>query len=244
MNCLIIGASSGLGRSLAYRLAGLNHNLVLVSEDGRDLSAIASDLRIRHGVSADFLQIDLGSPDQASESLRQLSAKRKTFDAVFIPAGVSDDSDNAETYPVHMDWILNVNFISVAKILSVLFDGNNAFGCKTVVGFGSVASIRGRRNNVIYAAAKRGLESCFESMRHAAAGKPVAFQFYKLGFMRTNLSFGKPTLLPKASIDRLAKKAVRNLKKSGGVWYYPGYWKFLSVAVRLIPWPVFKRLNF
>ena len=44
MKYLIIGASSGLGRELAYEYAKNKHDLILVSRDLRDLSAIKSDI--------------------------------------------------------------------------------------------------------------------------------------------------------------------------------------------------------
>ena len=47
MNYLIVGASSGLGRDLAYALSKKTHNLILISRDIRDLVAIKSDLENR-----------------------------------------------------------------------------------------------------------------------------------------------------------------------------------------------------
>ena len=44
MKYLIIGASSGLGREVAYSFAKNNHDLILVARDDRDLSPIKSDL--------------------------------------------------------------------------------------------------------------------------------------------------------------------------------------------------------
>ena len=43
MRYLILGASSGLGRELAYLLAKKNNNLVIISRDERDLKAIKQD---------------------------------------------------------------------------------------------------------------------------------------------------------------------------------------------------------
>ena len=45
MKYLIIGASSGLGKALAYAFARNNHDLILVSRDVRDLSALKQILK-------------------------------------------------------------------------------------------------------------------------------------------------------------------------------------------------------
>ena len=44
MNYLIVGASSGLGRDLAYKFAENSNNLILVSRDERDLKVLKSDI--------------------------------------------------------------------------------------------------------------------------------------------------------------------------------------------------------
>ena len=47
MSYLILGASSGLGRELAYILAKNSNDLIIISRDERDLKAIKSDLEIK-----------------------------------------------------------------------------------------------------------------------------------------------------------------------------------------------------
>ena len=47
MSYLILGASSGLGRELAYILAKNSNDLIIISRDERDLKAVKSDLEIK-----------------------------------------------------------------------------------------------------------------------------------------------------------------------------------------------------
>ncbi|MAH52040.1 MAG: short-chain dehydrogenase, partial [Candidatus Pelagibacter sp.] len=47
MSYLILGASTGLGRELAYILAKNSNDLIIISRDERDLKAIKSDLEIK-----------------------------------------------------------------------------------------------------------------------------------------------------------------------------------------------------
>ena len=50
MKYLIVGATSGLGRELAYTFAEKKNNLVLAARDDRDLQAIKSDLSLKFRV--------------------------------------------------------------------------------------------------------------------------------------------------------------------------------------------------
>ena len=61
----------------------------------------------------------------------------------------------------------------------------------TIVGFGSVSSTIGRNVNTVYAASKRGLESLFESLSITALNSKLKIQFYNIGYLDTNLSYGK-----------------------------------------------------
>ena len=69
---------------------------------------------------------------------------------------------------------------------------------------------------MIYAASKRALQTWFEGLRHACAGTPVRVRFYVLGYLDTNLAFGRRTLLPRADPARLAARVVREPGRARG----------------------------
>jgi short-subunit dehydrogenase len=60
---LITGASGGIGEAFARRLAAEEHNLFLVARSAEKLSVLSQELRDKHGVSTDFLALDLTQPD-------------------------------------------------------------------------------------------------------------------------------------------------------------------------------------
>jgi hypothetical protein len=61
---VVTGASSGIGRALACRLAETGLNLVLVARSGPLLDALAAQLTARHGVQVRVLELDLARHDQ------------------------------------------------------------------------------------------------------------------------------------------------------------------------------------
>jgi short-subunit dehydrogenase len=244
MNSVIVGASSGLGRALSYRLAERGINQILISSDNRDLSALSSDLMIRFNIKAESLSIDFGESKDYAFVLGSIFQKFNEIEYIFIPIGISLDEDRFESQLLNAEYLINVNLISVIKIIDVLVNNPNGNKIKVIVGFGSIASIRGRGNNIIYSASKRALESYFESLRHTLQKQRVLVQFYVLGYLQTNLSFGKKTLLPKASVKKLSKKIIKNLNKKAGIQYYPHYWLWISIIIKKLPWFIFKRFNF
>jgi short-subunit dehydrogenase len=240
---LIFGASAGVGRALAVRFASAGHDLILVASDERDLRAMTSDLAIRYGVKARPVAADAGEGDAYLERIAETAREWGEVDGLLFPIGTVADADDCAFEPDRARRLWRVNYecivSAITRFLPDLMSGRPI----TIVGFGSVAGERGRRQNVAYSAAKRGLRSFFESLRHHCAGSRVVVQFYVLGYVDTELARGRPTPLPKGDPERLSALVARNLGRDVGVVYFPRFWRPAALALRLLPWSVWKRLS-
>ena len=138
---------------------------------------------------------------------------------------------NKEDWPGKFNEIPRV----FGKIISELSKAFNDNGKGLVIGFGSVSGLLGRKFNSHYAASKRALESYFESLAASQINDKIKIQFYILGYLETNLSFGKNLKLPKGSPKKLAelvyKKKNINFKKI----YFPFWWGLIAFLLKIIP---------
>ena len=244
MRYVIVGASSGVGRALAASFAAAGHDLIVVSSDARDIAATATDLSIRHGRQVSPVSADITNLDQYLTRLERAIADTDGVDGLFLPVGAVLEHDNGELDPAAAEWTMRANFTAVAATVTTMLPYFLARGCGTIAGFGSVAATRGRGSNIIYAASKRALESFFESLRHRCVGTGVVVQFYVLGYLDTALSYGRRTPLRPGAPEALSMLVLRKLGSDVGVVYYPGVWRWVTVILRLLPWPIFKRLSF
>ena len=240
MNTLVIGASAGLGRAIAERLAADGHALYLVASDPRDIAALVSDLNVRFGVKVTGESLDLAKLDVAALR-RRVHESFGRVENLFYIAGVSmlDSGPVADDLAVRL---IEVNFTAAVRIVNAFLldlkeDGAN------LVGAGSVSSSRGRRTNSVYAAAKSGLETYFAAMRHFLVGSQCRVQFYRLGYIDTRMTFGQRLMFPALKPDQGAKVIVDNLGRDLGAVYLPWWWWPITAIIRLLPWPIFKRLN-
>lgn len=241
---MIVGASAGLGRALAYSFAAAGHDLVVVSSDERDIHAIASDLRIRYDIRVVPVVTDLGKNNTYIKQLETAIGSVAILDGLLFPVGSVFAGDDEYPNWKHADRNVRVNFLSIVEIILRFMPTLQKRPRGVIVGFGSVAATRGRRANVLYSASKRALESFFESLRHASVGTSVIVQFYKLGYLDTIQAFGKRTYLPKANPVCLGERVLHDLHRDIGVAYYPSYWRAICTIINLIPWFLFKRLKF
>jgi short-subunit dehydrogenase len=239
MTYVIIGASGGLGRALADRLAADGKPLILVARDGAALEALAGALRDRHGVEAQCIAADAARDPAYLDRIRK-QLPQGGIAGLLMPIGRAQ-RDGLETPVDAAHELAGVNFLTPAQAANALWPALVAGG-GTVVGFGSITAARGRGRNFVYGAMKRALQSYFEGLRLAARGTPVKVQFWVLGFLDSDAMKSERTPLPKADPARLADKVVGRLGHDTGVTYFPWWWRPLTLALRLMPWGIYARL--
>ncbi len=242
MSTIIIGASSGLGRALSVELARAGQPLLLVASDSRDLDALASDLSLRFAVVVKTLAMDLaGVADPGARVLESL-ADLPPVSALLLPVGMSRSDDDGSLSAAAIGQLLAINLhapLAIAHaLLPKLLESKGS-----IVGFGSIAGARGRSRNIVYAAAKRGLETFFESLRHRHPPAALRVQFYRLGFLRSNLTFGMRLPLPIAEPEVVARSVVDRLRSGSFDRYEPRWWGLIALVVRNLPWFVFRRMK-
>ena len=244
MTFVILGASAGVGRSLATRFAAAGHNLVLLASDERDLVALASDLEVRYKTRTRIVAADMVGPSSYLDGIAAAVDDLGPLDGVLAPVGAVAPGDDCTFDERRIARLTTVNYQAVVATVTRFLPDLMHRPRATVVGFGSVASVRGRSRNVAYAAAKRALRSFFESLRHACASTSVVAQFYILGYMDTAQAVGLRTAIPLGDPDRLSSLVLRNIGRDVGEVYYPAFWRPLSALVRCAPWFVFRQMRF
>lgn len=244
MTWVVVGASAGLGRALATRLARDRRDLVLVASDARDLDALAADLSIRFGAAARTVAHDAADHAGLAAAIAEAIPGDGTIDGLLFPIGLSTEDDDGFAGPEQAERLVAVNFLCAASVCGRLLPRLLAQGQGVVAGFGSVAAVRGRGRNVVYAASKRALESYFESLRHLGEARGLRVFFYVLGYLDTGLAYGKTLLLPKADPDAVADRVISDLAGPGGRRHCPWWWAPITGLVRALPWPLFKRMRF
>jgi short-subunit dehydrogenase len=244
VNFLIVGASAGLGRSLSEEAARRGHNLLLVSSDSRDLTAMAASLRLQYGVKTDYFACQFGHATNEEDGVVSAAKKFGPIDVLMYPLGFAREDDTGFIDDQMALRLVRVNFLSQVSLTTALWPVLLQRGRAAVVGFGSVAAVRGRRRNVVYAAAKRALTSYFESLRHLAVGTNIRIHFYQLGYLDTQQAFGRDLPLPKGSPERLARLVLDRLDRDGGAIFYPWFWEPISLGLRFVPWFIYARLQF
>jgi uncharacterized protein len=76
---VVPGASSGIGKVYADRLAARGHDLILVARRADRLQAIATDLQARFSIRVETLVADLAQSAGLSETVQKLAQPRPSL---------------------------------------------------------------------------------------------------------------------------------------------------------------------
>jgi short-subunit dehydrogenase len=241
MAYVIIGASGELGRALAIELAAAGHSLVLVGHGQARLDQAADALEQAGHPRPALVSADVtGGPGYLAE-VRRAALALGGVEGLLLPIGRSTRDDLA-TPPGEAAKLIAINLRAPMEAVDALWEDLTAAPRPVIVGFGSITAIRGRGRNLAYGAAKRGLQSYFESLRVLGAAAGIACQFYVLGFLDTTRTAGEPTPLPKADVNVLAARVAADLNKGAILRWHPWWWRPLAWAIRLVPGGIYARL--
>jgi short-subunit dehydrogenase len=189
------------------------------------------------------MAMDLAEPDLADleAGCRKHLA---SVDGVFYIAGYSEPEKDFESLSEEKaDRIVAINFSSAVKVITIFVNDLKASANGNCICIGSIAQARPRSRNTIYASSKAALEFFCGGLRHALAQSRCRIQFYRVGYLDTQMTAGQKLMFPKMNPSAAAEVIYRNLGKDVSGKYLPGWWQVIALIYRLLPWGVFKRLS-
>lgn len=232
MKVVIVGATSGIAQEVAKIYASDGAALCLVARNEARLLAVASDLRVRGAQDVTTFVADLA--DRATHAA-VVAAAGRAIDVVLIAHGTLPDQTSVEHDAAAVAAAFDLNATSVISIAAAFANELEKDRHGTLAVIGSVAGDRGRRSNYIYGAAKAALATFCEGLRARLAPAGCAVVLIKPGWVDTPMtaSIRKNPLF--AQPERVARAIHTAIRSRRAVAYVPGLWRWISLAVRLLP---------
>jgi 2-hydroxycyclohexanecarboxyl-CoA dehydrogenase len=169
---LVTGASRGIGRAVAQRLAGDGYAVAVSARSETALSALAGELRSRGGAVL-VAPADVASPAQVRALVEHTVATFGRLDALVTCAGHFDprafiDLD-AEAWRRMVDVHLTGTFLCCQAVVPHMIDA----GRGAIVTVSSSAALSGGTSGAHYAAAKGGVLSFTKALARELADRRV-----------------------------------------------------------------------
>ncbi len=245
---LVTGASSGIGRAIAVRLAADGSHLVLVARRRDLLEELAQELRTSCRVPVDVVVTDLTDPAQLGALEDRLRNGAPPVDLLVNNAGLGAHGHFAEIPLDRQDRQVRLNVLAPVRLTHAALQGMLARGRGGVLNVSSIAGAQPLPNVATYSATKAYLSTFSHSLHEEVRRSGVAVTVLLPGFTRTEFhdAAGIPeSVVPGPawmSADVVAAAGLRAVAR-GRAQCVPGLgYRVLAGISRLTPWSLSRRV--
>jgi hypothetical protein len=238
---LVTGATSGIGRHFAQRLAADGYDLVIVARTVPALEALAGELQADHAVRIEVLPADLSRPADCRRVERRLANRRQPVDLLVNNAGFGIYEGEFAQHDVgEEDQLLMVNVRAVMRLTHAALGPMIDAGHGDIINVSSVASFAPDAMAPTYAASKAWVTSFSQGLREQLAGSGVRILALAPGLVPTGFQdrAGVEAHVPGPlwlDPDDVVDAALADLKDGHGI-SIPGLpYRAVSLAMRYTP---------
>jgi short-subunit dehydrogenase len=224
---VVTGATAGIGRAFAARLAADGHDLLLVARDADRLAGVGDALARAHGVAVEPFPADL-SHDADIARLAERLRRDGSLAVLVSNAGFGTRGTIRTADPERQRQMLRLHVQATHELVSAALPGMLERRRGTLIVVASVASWSPTAGNVNYNATKAYQRVYCEALAHELVGTGVHVQALCPGFTVTEfhdrLGSGRrgiPSWIW-LSADRVVDESLAQARRRGAVVCVPG----------------------
>jgi len=150
---VVTGASSGIGKVYADRLAKRGYDLLLIARRGERLEELAQQLRKDQGVSVETLVADLGNSADLKKVADTIAADNR-ITMLVNNAGTSKFASSTRVPLADVDQQMDVNSKALTHLSLAVLPGFKDRNRGTIINIGSVLSFYATPNTTAYSGTK------------------------------------------------------------------------------------------
>lgn len=236
---VIIGATSGIGRSLAHVLS---NNGYVIGVTGRRTELLES-LRDEIAGQVFIKTMDVTDMDEARRLLQALYDEMGGFDLIILNAGVGSRNREYQWEPENYTVSVNVTgFVAMAHLSYQLFQKQ---GYGHVIGISSVAAHLSDGRSTSYSASKAFVSNYLKGLDYKArwSNVDIAVTCIEPGFIDTPMTKGQHGMFWIIPADKAALLIYKAIQKKKHHAYVPGRWRLMVWLLHLIPDAAFRHLG-
>lgn len=232
---LITGASSGMGYSLARRLAHTGERMVLVSRRYEALAALAAEIEAEGGrawpISCDVT--DLG---QVRAVVGEAELRAGPVTRLVAHAGGGEPTFVEAFDATGVEYAMRLNLMGVANCVDAVLPGMLARGEGHLVATGSLAGRLAMPTAAAYGAAKAGVAHLMDSLRIDLRGSGIDVTLLEPGFVNSRdkpaTKRGRPFRVGReAAVTRMSRAILARRRRCAFPWPLVA----MGMALRCLP---------
>lgn len=204
---LVTGASRGIGRSIAERLAADGFHVVLVARSSEAIAEIVDEISAAGG-SSEPCPCDLSDDAAVDGMIEGVVERLGRLDVLVNNAGITRDGLILRMSDEDFDAVLNTNLRAAFRLCRAAARPMMRGRWGRIINIGSVIGLMGNPGQANYAAAKAGLIGMTRSIGKELGGKGVTANVIAPGFIQTDMTEALPEQLVEEAVARLPLKRL------------------------------------
>ncbi len=184
---LVTGASQGIGRATALRLAANGHHIALAARNVAKLEAVAQEIADVGGTAVAFA-LDVASEDSIKACAREVIAHFGRLEILVNNAGITRDILALRMKRHDWDDVLTTNLTGAFLLTQACLSAMLKARWGRIVNVTSVVGETGQAGQANYAASKAGLIGLTKSLARELAGRAITVNAVAPGMIETAMT--------------------------------------------------------
>jgi decaprenylphospho-beta-D-erythro-pentofuranosid-2-ulose 2-reductase len=236
---LLLGGTSEIGTEILLALGARKETEVLLA--GRDEQRLAAAGKaLPYNVRT--VAYDAAALDTHEAVIEQIFAAADV-DIVISAAGILVAQDVLDHDPRQAGLLVDTNFTGHVTTLLAVAARMRAQGHGVIVVLSSVAAVRPRKANLVYGAAKAGLDAFARGLADSLRGTGVRVLLVRPGFVTGRMTAGMTPAPLATTPSAVGAATAAALATSATTVWVPPSLAVLAGVMRLVPRPIWRRMS-
>jgi 3-oxoacyl-[acyl-carrier protein] reductase len=199
---LITGASQGIGRSCALKLAADGATVAVAARNQDKLNELVAEITAAGGKAAAFA-LDVGDEEQVKTAVKAAIAEFGKIDILVNNAGITKDTLVMRMKRADWDAVLQTNLTSAYLCIQQVIGSMLKQRWGRIINITSVFGQMGQAGQANYAASKAGLIGLTMAIAREVGSRRITCNAVAPGFIETAMTAGLGDELKQAAVKQI-----------------------------------------
>lgn len=234
---VVLGGTSDIAGAVVDRLVAARcRTVVLAGRDAGTLSRAAERAKTSGAAQVATVPFDATGAVPAGATVDAcFAAAGQPVDLVLVAIGALGEEAGDHRQPAEVARLATVNFTWPATAMAAAAERLRAQGTGRLVVLSSVAAVRTRPSNLVYGAAKAGIDTFALGLRQDLRGTGVTVQVVRPGYVATKMTEGRPAAPFATTPGAVADAVIAALGTDAAVVWVPPVVRGVFGVARVLP---------
>lgn len=185
---LVTGASRGIGRAIALRLAEDGANVAVIYAGSADKAEAVVNEITALGVNAKAYRCNVADSAAVNETVKAVTNDLGKIDIIVNNAGITRDGLMLRMKDEDFDAVLDTNLKGAFNMIRACYSGFIRKKSGRIINISSVSGIMGNAGQANYSASKAGVIGLTKSVARELASRGITCNAVAPGFIQTDMT--------------------------------------------------------